>query len=644
MLPISLNYNSIFASPHETEIMMIVGEVGGTRTTIPMGNIKSLNTHYSLYGDYYDIGNAVIGSFDAVVTGFTPTQIPKFSRVEVWYRIKNSTQTSGWVCKGIYYTKRPEYDKESGDMSLSGYDLMFKGEMIPYPVGSTVSGWNSETLATVAQRMATAMGISLYPFLTLRTDAFALPPFGYSAREILCDIAKAHGANWYLTYINDGDETTPVGGAYLNLREINGWGTPSSAPNLAKSVQSYDEGGEIESVGYVIVNYGYDQDGATLSKFSGTEGVGRTVEYTISTITDGAVIQTLADNILYEYGQVTSCDPFTATGTELDPAYEVGDMVNCNGSSAPIGSLDTHFSVAMYADIAAQGTPEEEDFPYYSSDRDIVRNYETEASKIAGAVKFVDLSTAGGTVINGSNIQGGTLTLGGNNNGNGQMQILDENDVQYAVWDKGCLLIRDDIADINDDTTAKLKVIRMGDVDNTKYGVFIGTMQLYNTFFPGTYPNEVEPFVSIYGASDYTDPNAGIGSVMLYPNNVSISDGSGNSTVIATLPKNAGSLITRSSGASISSQTAKTWGRMVSIQLVLAGDGAWHAAGTPNLFQGMMSDYLPATGEAFGVGYYDGAALVGRIQSDGTVTVRVTGQGMQFNSGGGAVITWTYLF
>ena len=52
-----------------------------------------------------------------------------------------------------------------------------------------------------------------------------------------------------------------------------------------------------------------------------------------------------------------------------------------------------------------------------------------------GLVKFTDLTDSGSTVINGSNIIGGTIKLGGANNGNGRAEVYDSNGSLIGKWD-----------------------------------------------------------------------------------------------------------------------------------------------------------------------------------------------------------------
>lgn len=53
----------------------------------------------------------------------------------------------------------------------------------------------------------------------------------------------------------------------------------------------------------------------------------------------------------------------------------------------------------------------------------------------SGMVTFEDLSSPGSTVVNGSNIQGGTITLGGAGNGNGVLSIRNANGQEIGRWD-----------------------------------------------------------------------------------------------------------------------------------------------------------------------------------------------------------------
>ncbi len=143
---------------------------------------------------------------------------------------------------------------------------------------------------------------------------------------------------------------------------------------LGKNVQTFVRGDDILRVDKVIVNYGIDDNGATLSQSYGVHTDGRVVEKTLSTITDATAAMATAISLYTRY----QTDPYKAVmmdGAELDPAAELGDGITANGVFSVIGNITTDFSEAMYADVQSQGQPEDDDFPYLSKEqREIVRN------------------------------------------------------------------------------------------------------------------------------------------------------------------------------------------------------------------------------------------------------------------------------
>lgn len=374
MLTKSSNYNTIWNNPsHRAEVMLIVGEVDGTRTTYGMDCIQSLSTNFSLFGNEYSIGNINVGFFRATLYGVSPTAIPMLSRVEVWIRMTDGTNYTNWLPKGVFYTMRPFYDPEVDWLQIEGYDLLYKGEAIPYEIGTTIDWWTSETLRSVAERMSTFLDIPLEDSTQVGTDVYPAPPFGYSIREILGDIATVSGGNWMLTYVNSGTETSPVASPKLRLVKVNATGVVA---DYGRSPQSFDTADPIDEVGYVVIDYGYNSDGVYLSKEAGTQGSGRDLELSVETIPDGTVIQSAATNILAMFQGITY-EPYGASGLELDPATEIGDIVTCNSKTAMLGNIDTFFTVAMYANIEAPGLSLNDEIYVSSTQREADRTKRT---------------------------------------------------------------------------------------------------------------------------------------------------------------------------------------------------------------------------------------------------------------------------
>lgn len=91
-----------------------------------------------------------------------------------------------------------------------------------------------------------------------------------------------------------------------------------------------------------------------------------TYEVEIKTIPDGTQAQGIADNILAGL-QYKGYDivPYTATGVELSPLMELGDLTDLDGvGHAELGSIVTTISKAMWADISVPGIPQDDEFGY----------------------------------------------------------------------------------------------------------------------------------------------------------------------------------------------------------------------------------------------------------------------------------------
>ena len=83
-----------------------------------------------------------------------------------------------------------------------------------------------------------------------------------------------------------------------------------------------------------------------------------TVEYSY-----GDTMQVIADKLAQNYLPSTY-QPYLATGTELDLAYELGDPVSCNGYQATLGKIDVNWNKGMWSDIEAPTNRKEEEFRY----------------------------------------------------------------------------------------------------------------------------------------------------------------------------------------------------------------------------------------------------------------------------------------
>lgn len=379
----SANYTTVYNDPsHYAEVKLLVGD-SGLVVVVDESKIISLSTSISLLGDSFDIGNVIVNSFTATLVGVNLNRLAPLTKVEIWARLKNESSETGWFPKGVFYIKKPAYDPETGIVKIEGYDPLYTAELTPYPTGTIVQ-WENMTMRTVATTMATTLGLPLENSTQVDAYDYPAPPYGYTAREILSQIAIACGGNWMLTYVDtspdrDNLQVTPK----LRLRKIT---DTVATQDLARTVQSFTKGSSMKQITHVILDYGTDSNGATLCKEAVAQtDNGRTIEYEIPTITDGDVVQDIADDLLDELGDI-SYDPFSATGAMLNPLMEVGDGVTCNSCTAFLGAIDTEFGKGMFASISSPGIPEEDDFPYMTTTQRsmnrVKRNTETNSARI----------------------------------------------------------------------------------------------------------------------------------------------------------------------------------------------------------------------------------------------------------------------
>lgn len=365
MLSKSVNYSTIWADArHYAETKIVVGG-----TTYGQDQILSCAREQSLYSDSYSVGESVMNQIKFTLLGVTATQIPMMSRVEVWTRLwdGNGSDSTDWLPMGVYYTAKPEYDTESTILTVTGYDEMFKANVVPFNIGTTVTAWDSPSLRQVAQHIASGttdadidtnfpgIGVVLEDPTQVPNDIiFPAIPYNYLARNILNDIALAAGGNWTVVFQDSGS------GQVAKLRLLV---SSSDSFALGRDAETFQKGDTVDAVTNVKVYYGYNESGAAVyAQAKATPDDGRAVEATFNSITDGAVAATAATNILSALGSTHI--PFSATNTGLDPACELGDVITVNGITSVIGAISTQFHQGMWADVSAPGIPQDEEFGY----------------------------------------------------------------------------------------------------------------------------------------------------------------------------------------------------------------------------------------------------------------------------------------
>lgn len=272
MLPKSQNYNTIWNDPsHYAETKLVVGG-----TTYGENVIMGLDRTQTLFADYYNIGNTVMGQIQFSLTGVTAAQLPRMSRVEVWTRLwlGDGSDSTDWLPMGVYYTAKPDYDTEAQLLTVTGYDEMFKANVVPFAQGSQVTAWTNPTIRQVATHLTSGtavtdvidsnfsgIGVALEdPTQIDNTIIMPSIPYNYTAREILGEIAVACCGNWVVVFQeNSGNQV-----AKLRLVTMADMQSANVSQAIGRNVTAFTKGDTILPVNDVRVYYGYDSNGVAL--------------------------------------------------------------------------------------------------------------------------------------------------------------------------------------------------------------------------------------------------------------------------------------------------------------------------------------------------------------------------------------------
>ena len=350
------NYTTIFADPtHRKEWQVkINGTVYGEDSLIN-GSIRQIN---QLYGDVL-IGNACSGQLDLSLRKVDSGDIPRMAKVELEYRLTNSTLQSAWIPKGTFWINTREEDPLMNTVTLHCVDAMMFGEQDFIPEDSDLPPWNDETMRTVANMCvqkinASTTGVNVVfdnPNDIQNTAPYILnaPPVGYTVRQVLSGIAAAHGGNFIITPQN-------------HLRFIPLIPTDTEV-DIQTNVSNFTLSKKYEAFGQVVFNFESD-DGSTVSALypDVDKPNGPVIETKMLGMTNSGYATTIAQNV-YNTIKTYLYSPYKASDAILDPAMELGDGLTINGLYTVIAVLDETCDGLYSANIEAPSY-EETDYEF----------------------------------------------------------------------------------------------------------------------------------------------------------------------------------------------------------------------------------------------------------------------------------------
>lgn len=146
--------------------------------------------------DELSIGNAISATLTLkVVAG----EVPRSATIKRSIRLRNGDTVSEWLPKGTFYTNRRSRD---GDVwEITAYDGMCKAEQTYLP--DVVTGDWPYSMKSAAEDIAERMGVSIDSRTELNAAYMLEYPTDRTMRQVLGEIAAAHGGNWVMTDNNE---------------------------------------------------------------------------------------------------------------------------------------------------------------------------------------------------------------------------------------------------------------------------------------------------------------------------------------------------------------------------------------------------------------------------------------------------------
>lgn len=315
----------------------------------------------------FGIGNAMSGTLKMDLFA---DEIPRGAVIKRYARLTDGKNYSEWLPKGVFFTNRRSV--EDSLWQIEAYDHMLKADITWTPRLSFPC-----TMEEAARDIAAAMDVELDPrnvYLPYQMKAY--PEGEYMRRDALCDIAAAHGGNWFISdtgklrlvpLISFPDETNYLVEEHGDNITFGGIRILISDKTTNSSFGM--SGADKYFVGLDVT--GFKDNGNRLPITSVTLQID-----TNNTVTAGVYngvdlyaicpygTQEMANEILFKVNGY-QYQAFSADAANIDPAAELGDGVDVGGIYGCISAISDNGN--GYADISAPGEEElEDEYPYQS--------------------------------------------------------------------------------------------------------------------------------------------------------------------------------------------------------------------------------------------------------------------------------------
>lgn len=185
------NWEKVWNSGADVEFYAMIG---GTR--YEMSSFLSAKAYRAAFQSLA-IGQAVSGQLSLSFTPLKP--IPKAAKIEFYARLTNQKGiTTSWIPQGTYYIDHRDMNTELDVLSVEAFDRMIFAEELYFSSGTITGTW-PRSAPSVVSDICTRLGISLDSRSQINNALMVTAPVNLTMRDVLRNIAAAHGRNFIIT-------------------------------------------------------------------------------------------------------------------------------------------------------------------------------------------------------------------------------------------------------------------------------------------------------------------------------------------------------------------------------------------------------------------------------------------------------------
>ena len=188
------NWDKVWQSGSDVEFYALIG---GTR--YEMDQFLSVKAYPAAFSSFA-IGQAVSSQLSVSFSPLAP--VPKTAEIKLFARLTNQRDiTTDWVPQGTYYTHLRDTHAYIGILSITAFDRIIFSEDLYFSSGSITGTWPKAAPGVVSE-ICQRLGLSQDSRTAIDSALMVPAPVNLTMRDVLREIAAAHGGNFIITPSN----------------------------------------------------------------------------------------------------------------------------------------------------------------------------------------------------------------------------------------------------------------------------------------------------------------------------------------------------------------------------------------------------------------------------------------------------------